>query len=461
MSNTKTTTGVHPVDEKLPVGKAAILGLQHVLAMYVGAMLAPIILAAGLGMDNSDLTILISADLFCCGIATFIQSFGITRFIGIKMPLIIGVAAQTAAALIVVGNQYGIPAIFGSIIGAGIFMIVAAPFYVKILRFFPAVVTGSITTIIGVTLIPIGMGMVMGNEGEPYFGAPRNVLIAFVTIAAIVIVNKFAKGFLRAIAVLIGLATGAVLSGFLGMMDTAPIAAAPLFQLIEPFHFGLPVFTASGIISISMIALVNMVESTGLIYATSDVVGKEVTPKDIAKAIRAEGVASILGGIMNTFLYTTFTQNIGLLSLTRVISRWVTVAAGIILVLLGLVPKFAEFITMIPRPVIGGAMVCMFGMVAITGIGMLNKAGLHKRNNLIVAGFSIGIGLGVSVHPIMAQMPTLVNAFFSSGIVTGSITAVILNLVLNHGKNTESEQEIGIGDEQEIENGDEKNSVTQ
>jgi NCS2 family nucleobase:cation symporter-2/xanthine permease len=442
MSNTKTTMEIHPVDEKLPVGKATILGLQHVLAMYVGAMLAPIILAAGLGMDNSDLTILISADLFCCGIATFIQSFGITRFIGIKMPLIIGVAAQTAAALIVVGSQYGIPAIFGSIIGAGIFMIVAAPFYVKILRFFPSVVTGSITTIIGVTLIPIGMGMVMGNEGEAYFGAPRNILLAFFTITVIVLVNKFAKGFLQTISVLIGLIAGAILTGFLGMIDTTSMVAAPVFQLIEPFHFGPPVFTASGIISISMIALVNMVESTGLIYATCDVVGKEVSAKDIAKAIRAEGVASLLGGIMNTFLYTTFTQNIGLLALTRVISRWVTVAAGIILIMLGLIPKFAEFITMIPRPVIGGAMVVMFGMVAVQGITMLNKAGLHKKNNLIVAGFSIGIGLGVSVQPVMAQMPTLVNAFFSSGIVTGTVVAVILNLVLNSGKNVETGQEI-------------------
>jgi NCS2 family nucleobase:cation symporter-2/xanthine permease len=449
MSNTKITPGVHPVEERLPIGKTAILGLQHVLAMYVGAMLAPIIVAAALGFDNSDLTILISADLFCCGVATFIQSFGVTRFIGIKLPVVIGVAAQTATALPLIGIQYGVPAMFGSIIGAAVFMIVAAPFYVKVLRFFPAIVTGSITTIIGMTLIPIGMGMVMGNEGEANFGAPGNVLIAIFTIAVIVLVNKFAKGFLQTISVLIGLLAGAVLTGFLGMIDTTAFVAAPVFQLIKPFHFGLPVFTVGGIMTISMIVIVNMIESTGIVYATCDVVDKEVTEKDIAKAIRAEGVASLLGGVMNTFLYTTFTQNVGLLALTRVMSRWVTVAAGIILAILGLVPKFAEFITMIPKPVIGGAMVAMFGMVAVTGVTMLNKADLRKKNNLIVAGFAISIGLGVSVQPVMAQMPSMVNAFFGNGIITGSVVAVILNLVLNHGKNSETGREIEI-DEEEV-----------
>ncbi|ATW24630.1 nucleobase:cation symporter-2 family protein [Candidatus Formimonas warabiya] len=429
-------TNTEKVNEMLPIGQLSVLGLQHVLAMYAGAVTIPIIIAGALGLTQTQLALLIAADLFTCGIATFIQSYGIGNFAGIKLPVVLGVTFTAVGPLIAIGSESGILGIWGSIIISGLFMILFAPLYGKLLRFFPQVVTGSIVTIIGFSLIPIGMQNVAGGVGSPTFGAPVNLCLALLVMCIIMAVNKFFRGFFQAISVLIGIILGTIVAGLLGMVDFKVVADANWVSIVQPLNFGMPKITVSGTITMCLVAIVTMIESTGVFLGIGKICDKEILDQDIVKGIRAEGIATILGGILNSFPYTTYSQNMGLVALTKVTTRWVTVVSGIILFLLGILPKFAALATIIPAAVLGGAMIVMFGMVGVSGIKMLTQADLTNNNNLLIAATSIGVGLGISVVTgIFDQMPALFKTFIGSGIVSGTIVAVLLNIFLNLNEN--------------------------
>lgn len=429
---------IDKVNEKLPVPQLAVLGLQHVLAMYAGAVTVPLIIGAAAGLEGAYLAMLVAADLLTCGIATLIQSVGMGKHIGIKLPAILGCTFAAVGPLSLVAKDSGLPTAFGAIIVGGAVVILIAPLYGKLLRFFPSVVTGSVVTIIGLSLIQVGIRNAGGGYSDS-FGSPTNLALAGFTVLVIILCNKFFKGFMQAISVLIGIILGTILGIILHVVNFSVVADANWVGIVKPFALGVPVFEPSAIIVMIVVMLIVMIESTGTFLGIAQVCGKTLTDKDIVRGFRAEGIATILGGIMNAFPYTTFNQNLGLLSLSKVTSRFVVVASGIILVLLGLIPKFAALATIIPPSVIGGATTIMFAMVAVAGFKMLAKVDFSKNSNMIVVACSIGLGLGVAVLPdIFGQFPGYLKSIFSSGIVTGAFVAVLLNAFLNHGE-TESE----------------------
>ncbi|EKQ55035.1 MULTISPECIES: nucleobase:cation symporter-2 family protein [unclassified Clostridium] len=429
------------VNEILPVSQLAILGLQHVLAMYAGAVAVPLIIGGAVGLTPEQLALLVAADLFTCGIATLLQAIGVGPYIGIKLPAILGCTFAAVGPLIIIGKNLGMQTAYGSIIVAAIIVVLVAPLYGKILKFFPTVVTGTVVTMIGLSLVNVGVTSIGGGSGAKDFGSIQNLLLAAFVMIVVLVSNKFLKGFFQAISVLNGIILGTIVAAFMGKVDFSAVGSAQWISFVHPFNFGLPKFDLGSIIMMTFVMLTVMIESTGTFLGIGRVCEKEISEKDIVKGLRAEGLATILGGIFNSFPYTTFNQNLGLLALSKVKSRFVVVASGIILVALGLIPKFAALATIIPQPVIGGATTIMFAMVAVAGIQMLSKVDFNKNSNMLVVACSIGIGLGITAVPnLLDQTPTIFKSIFSSGIVSASVVAVILNAFLNHGnKETDSE----------------------
>lgn len=427
-----STKAMDRVNEKLPMSQSIPLGFQHVLAMYTGAVLVPLIVGGAVGMTPDQLAYLIAADLFTCGIATLLQAFGIGKSVGIKLPVVLGCSFTAIGPMITIGTTSGIGAIYGAIIASGIFVFIAAPLFGKLLRFFPPVVTGSVVTIIGLSLIPAGINNIVGYAGDANFGEPKNLALGGFVILFIILVNKFMKGFWQAISILLGLIVGTIVATMMGMVHFDEVAKSGWVNIVTPFYFGVPKFVPSAIITMCLVAIVSMIESTGVFFGIGKVCDVPVGEKEISRGLRAEGLAQVLGGIFNSFPYTTFSQNVGLVALTGIRSRYVVVVSGIILMVLGTIPKFAALATIIPNPVLGGAMVVMFGMVAISGMKMLNQSNLNDNRNMIIAATAIGLGLGPVVAPGMfGKMPELFRILFESGIVIGSFTAVLLNVILN------------------------------
>lgn len=422
------------VNEMLPVSQLAILGLQHVLAMYAGAVAVPLIIGGAVGLTPEQLAFLVAADLFTCGIATLLQAIGMGPYIGIKLPAILGCTFAAVGPLIIIGKNLGMQTAYGSIIVAAIIVVLVAPLYGKILKFFPTVVTGTVVTMIGLSLVNVGVSSIGGGSGAKDFGSIQNLLLAAFVMIVVLISNKFLKGFLQAVSVLNGIILGTIVAAFMGRVDLSVVANAKWVSLVHPFNFGLPKFDLGSIVMMTFVMLTVMIESTGTFLGIGKVCGKDITEKDIVRGLRAEGIATLLGGIFNSFPYTTFNQNLGLLALSKVKSRFVVVASGIILVALGLIPKFAALATIIPQPVIGGATTIMFAMVAVAGIQMLSSVDFNNSSNMMVVACSIGIGLGITAVPnLLDQTPTFFKSIFSSGIVTSSVVAVIINAFLNHG----------------------------
>lgn len=424
--------------------KVVTLGLQHVLAMYAGAVVVPLIIGAALHLTPIQIAYLIAADLFTSGIATLLQVLG-TRYTGIRLPVVLGCTFTAVGPIIAIASQTNLATAYGAIIVSGLFVVFAAPLFGRFLRFFPTVVQGSVVTIIGLSLIPVAMTNAAGGDAsKPDFGQPQHLLLALGTLVIILLINRFFTGFIRAISVLLGLIVGTIAAYMMGMVSFASVATASWFSVVEPFYFGTPQFSIVAILTMILVNIISMAESTGVYFALGKVTNTEVTNKDVVKGLRGEGVAIVLGGIFNAFPYTAFSQNVGLVSLTGIKSRDVMIGAGGILVVLGLLPKLAALTTVVPNAVLGGAMIAMFGMVVASGINILSQVDLRKNENLLIAACSIAVGLGSATVPTMFdQLPTLLKMMMQNGIVTGSLTAVILNILLVHTNKKAQETSAG------------------
>lgn len=411
--------------------KVIALGFQHVLAMYAGAVVVPLIVGGALNLTAAQMAYLIAADLFTCGIATILQVMN-TKYFGSRLPVILGCTFTAVGPIIAIASTSNLATAYGAIIISGLFVVLAAPLYGKLLRFFPTIVTGSVVTIIGLSLIPVAMNSVAGGVGKADFANPRNLLLALLTLVIILVVNRFAKGFMRSISLLIGLVIGTMAGYAMGIVQFTSVADASWLSVAQPFYFGTPQISITAIATMIIVNIVSMVESTGVYLAVGKATDQKVEQKQIINGLRSEGLAITLGGIFNAFPYTAFSQNVGLISITRVKTRNVIFAAGGIMVVLGLLPKLAALTTIIPDAVLGGAMIVMFGSVAASGISILSEVNLHKDNNMIIVACSIAIGLGSATVPEMFdQLPDFAKMLLQNGIVTGSITAILLNLLLS------------------------------
>jgi uric acid transporter len=460
---------VHPVDEVLPPQKLAVYGIQHVMAFYAGAVVVPILLASAIGLTEEQLIHLINADLFTCGIASLLQTVGIWQ-IGVRLPLLQGVTFTAVSPMIVIGldnggGTAGLVYIYGAVIVAGIFTFLIAPFFSRLVRLFPPVVTGTVITIIGVALLPVaamdagGGNFAFANPDKVppalTFGSPLNLTLSFGTILLILLVTRYARGFLSTVAVLVGLAVGTAVAAFIPngaggtVADFSSVGSSAWFGFTTPFYFGLPKFALLPIMLMIVVMLITAVETVGDVYATGQIVEKPISKRDIAAALRADGLATFLGGVMNSFPYTCFAENVGLVRLTRVKSRWVVATAGGIMILIGLIPKAGAIVAAIPPSVLGGAALVMFGTVAAVGIQTLGRVDFTNHRNVVVVAVSIGVAMIPVGTPVVngasafySQMPASLQTFLSSGITAGSVTAILLNLFLNHfgGKTEEVEQ---------------------
>ncbi len=444
--------------------------------MYAGAIAVPLIVGRALKLAPEQVALLISADLFCCGLVTLIQSLGMTRWFGIKLPVMMGVTFAAVGPMVAFANAMpgveGARAIFGAIIGAGVISMIIAPVVSKLLRFFPPVVTGTIIAIIGISLMRVGVGWAMGGpanlaqnvdvpklvamvdaakasaeaasaplklagpipmSNSASYGALDNMAVAAAVLVFILLLVKYAKGFIANISVLLGIVAGCAVAIAMGKMNFDKVAKAHWFDVVTPFAFGMPSFDIVMILTMTLVMIVVMIESTGMFLALSDLTGKKIDQPALAAGLRTDGLGTLIGGLFNTFPYTSFSQNVGLVGVTGVKSRWVCVAGGIIMIVLGMLPKMAAFVEAIPQFVLGGAGLVMFGMVAATGIRILANVDFKgNRHNLYIVALSIGFGLIPLVAPRwMQQMAHSLHPLLESGILLTSVAAVALNIFFN------------------------------
>ncbi len=411
-------------------GKAAILGIQHLLAMYSGAVAVPLLIGVALKFNSTQMTYLVSIDIFMCGLATLLQLLR-NRYFGIGLPVVLGCAIQAVEPLKMIGKQFSIGTMYGAIIVAGIFVFLIGGQFAKIKKFFPPVVTGSLITVIGLTLIPIAVQNIGGGDAAAKtFGSLQNLLLGLITIVVILVIQVWGKGFISSIAILIGLVVGTITASFMGLVSTSPISEAAWFHIPQPFYFGAPQFEWSSSLTMIIIALVSMVESTGVFFALGSILDKKITSDDLKRGYRAEGLAVILGGIFNTFPYTTFSQNVGLLQLSGIKTKRPIYWSAVILMMMGLLPKIGAVATIIPTPVLGGAMLVMFAMISVQGMRMLFAVDFSDERNILIVALAVGMGLGVSVYPGIFQfLPKTAQLFLGNGIVVASITSVLLNII--------------------------------
>jgi xanthine permease len=404
--------------------------------MYAGVIAVPLVVGTALKLSFADITLLIAAGILVSGLATLIQTIGVGP-LGVRLPIVQGTSFGAVATMITIGAQEGggpdgLRAIFGAIIVAAAIAFFLAPWFSRMMRLFPPVVTGTVITIIGVSLLPVAIRWARGTPGTEDYGAPKNVLLAAGTLFFIMAVYRFLPGVLSRVAILLGLVVGTLVAIPLGFTDFSPVGDADIVGVASPLHFGAPTFELAAIVSMLVVMLVIMTETTADILAIGEVVEKEQTPGDVARGLRADMFSTTGAALLNGFPCTAFAQNVGLVAVTGVRSRWVVATGGGILVLLGLFPVLSAVVAAIPMPVLGGAGIVLFGTVAASGIRTLSKVDYGDNANTVIVAVSLGIGLiPIAVPDFYAEFPQGVATVLGSGISAGAIFAVGLNLLFN------------------------------
>lgn len=409
--------------------KNLLLSLQHLLAMYAGAIIVPIIVGHALDFTAQETAYLVSVDIFMCGIATFLQVY---KGIGIGLPVVLGCTFTAVTPMIMVGSKHGIDVLYGSLFASGIIIVLISPFFSYLVKIFPPVVTGSVVTIIGITLMPVAMNNLAGGQGNKDYGAPINILLGLITLIIILIIHRLSSGFIRSIAILLGLVIGTIIASLFGLVNIGAVHESNWFELPKPFRFAGFKFEIGSILLFVIVGIVSLIESTGVYSALSEITNTKIERKDISKGYRAEGIAIVLGSIFNAFPYTAYSQNVGLVSLSGVKSNKVMYGMIALLLLCGSIPKLGAIATIIPTSVLGGAMIAMFGMVMAYGVKMLGAIDFTRQDNLLIIAVSVGIGLGITTVPeAFSKFGSDYEWLTQNGIVIGTFTAIILNLFFN------------------------------
>ncbi|MBB5234750.1 NCS2 family nucleobase:cation symporter-2 [Deinococcus budaensis] len=432
MTRAVSVPSVHPVDEVPPAGRMVAFGLQHVLSMYAGIIAVPLVLASAIGLPPDQVVRIVNASFFMCGVATLIQTIGFPGF-GAKLPIVQGTTFAALASMILIGRDYGLPGIYGAVIVAGLFTVLLAPYFSRLLRFFPPVVAGTVITIIGVSLMPVAIRWAGGGvPSAPTFGAPANLGLAALTMGFVLLLTRFGKGFWSRIGVLLGLVFGTVVAAIFGQASFATVGSAAAIGFTPPFFFGLPTFALIPILSMILVMLVVMVETTADLLAIGEITEKPVDASAVAAGLRADGLSTALGGVFNVFPFTAFAQNVGLVRFTGIKSRFVVATAGVILMLLGFFPKLGALVASIPLPVLGGAGLVLFGTVAAAGIQTLSRVNMTNTGNLTIVAVSIALGVIPSTVPTLYErLPDWAGLFLESGITAAAIAAILLNILFN------------------------------
>lgn len=406
-----------------------VLSLQHLLAMYAGAVVVPILIAGAWELDAKQTAYLVAADIVICGLTTLLQIYR-GRWVGIGLPVVMASSFTGVGPMIQAGTEFSPGVAFGSVLGAGIVLLALAPLFAKMKRLFPPLVTGIVVMLIGLTLIPVAINNLAGGQGAPDFGASKHLIVGALTFLFILIFYRMTDGFLRSVATLIGLVVGTVFAFFVGLVDLSAVQSASWFQLPVPFALATPSFEWSSVLSLSVVGLVTLVEVTGNYYGLLEN-GEKLGEEDLRRGYLGAALGYILAGIFNTTPQTAFSQNLGVIKVSGVRKREVIIHLVIWMLLLGLVPKLGVIATAIPSAVLGGAMIFLFGNVLAFGVNSVGGLEQKEHDGMIIAA-SVAIGMGVTVVPeAFATLPSWLSWLTSSGIVAGTVTAVLLNLFFN------------------------------
>ena len=425
----------HPVDQLLPFPQMFVYGLQHVLSMYAGVVAVPLIVGNALKLSGTEITYLVSAGLFISGLATLLQTIGVWK-LGARQPIVQGTSFAAVSTILAIGTEEGglagLRAVFGALLIAGLAAFLLAPVFTRLLRFFPEVVTGTVITVIGISLLPVAMRWAAGGAGTPTFGAPKNIGVAALTVVIIVLIYRFLPGYLSRVAILLGLVLGTVAAIPFGLTNFGRISDASIFQLTLPFHFGLPTFAVGAAISMFIVMLVIMTETTADILAIGQIVDRPADRQTVTNGLRADMLSTAFASVFNGFSVSAFAQNVGLVAITGIKSRFVVAVGGGILVFLGLFPVLGALVALVPLPVLGGAGLALFGTVAASGIRTLSKVDFAGNANLVIVALSLGMGIiPIAVPTFYDKFPEWFQVIFDSGITAAAITAVLLNIVFN------------------------------
>lgn len=417
------------LEEKVPMWQAITYGMQHILGMFAGLVAVPLIVSTAIGLPDEQKTILVQGAILACGIGTIMQSSRIW-FIGAKLPICMGTAFVFIQPAIAIGKAHGVAAIFGGLLVGALVEFMMSPVIWRIRKLFPPLVTGTVIVLIGLSLIPVGFRWMAGGFTE-YYGEPIAFAVSGAVLCILIATNRLAKGYIQTISVIIAIVSGYFISGFAGILDLANVANAAWVAMPQPLAFGMPEFFIGAIMGILVAQIGSMLETIGDTYATGAVLKKKIEPEHLRGAIAVDGIASLIGNIFNSISLTSFSQNVGVISITGVGSRHVVRVGGVLLVIVAMFPKLAAIIVAMPEPVLGGAGIIMFGSVVAAGVEQLSSIEMSRRDLMIFAtSVSVGLGFALSGDEALAIFPTELQIILHSGIVVGGVIAIFLNSIL-------------------------------
>ncbi|MDJ0314425.1 nucleobase:cation symporter-2 family protein [Arthrobacter sp. H35-D1] len=434
-SATVAKTG-RPEDEKLGIGASFAYGFQHVLTMYGGIIAVPLIVGQAAGLEPGDIGLLIAACLFMGGLATLLQTIGVP-FFGSQLPLVQGVSfAGVATMVAIVDGGGGIQSVFGAVIVASLLGLAISPIFSKIIRFFPPVVTGTVITVIGLSLMPVAASWAMGgNRKAEDYGSVANIGLAAATLVIVLLLSKLGSSTISRLSILLAIVIGTLIAFLVGMTDFSKVGEGAIVAFPTPFHLGMPTFHLAAIISMFIVILVTLVETSADILAVADIVDTKVDSRRLGDGLRADMISSAVAPVFGSFTQSAFAQNVGLVAVTGIKSRFVVAAGGVILVVLGILPIMGRVVAAVPLPVLGGAGIVLFGTVAASGIRTLSTVSYKNNMNLIIVATSIGAGIiPIAAPTFYDQFPTWFATIFHSGISSAAVVAILLNLLFNHLK---------------------------
>ncbi|TRO13697.1 purine permease [Ectopseudomonas mendocina] len=441
-----TSTAPRPEDENLGIGSNLLYGLQHVLTMYGGIVAVPLIVGQAAGLSPADIGMLIAASLFVGGAATLLQTIGLP-FFGCQLPLVQGVSFASVATIVAIvganGDEGGLPVVFGAVIGAALIGLLITPIFSKITKFFPPLVTGIVITTIGLTLMPVAARWAMGGNSQAAdFGSMANIGLAAFTLATVLLLSKVGSATISRLSILLAMVIGTLVALAFGMADFSKVSEGPVLAFPTPLHFGVPVFEVAAIISMLIVVMVILVETSADILAVGDIIDTRIDSKRLGNGLRADMIASVVAPLFGSFTQSAFAQNVGLVAVTGVKSRYVVATGGLILVTLGLLPIMGRVIAAVPTSVLGGAGIVLFGTVAASGIRTLAKVDYRNNMNLVIVATSIGFGMiPIAMPSFYHHFPAWFETIFHSGISSAAIMAILLNLLFNHFTTGNSDQQ--------------------
>ena len=428
-----TAANTAPVDTVLPVSQLFVFGLQHVLVMAAVPITSVFLVAKALNLDTATTLQLISATFLVCGLGSLLQAFGPLKF-GARLPFMMIPGGAPIVMFLTIAQQRDLATASGAVILTSVFYFLILPVFSRCLKYFPRIVIGTLLLLVSVNLLKVYGGIIVGKPGTPAFADPAAIGLAFATIGFTILCARFLKGMWGQVSVLLGLVGGTVLAYACGMADFSSVGNGALLSLPSVLPFGMPHFDLVAAVPLLVFSVISMVEATGQTIAVAEAVGKPIDPRtDVPKTIRGDALMSLLGGFMGTSMIITSGENIGIVRATGVRSRYVTAAAGLILIVIALVAPIGRFANAIPGPVVGGTAMIVFAIIGTMGIDMLRQTNLRERSGMFILAGALTMGLlPILVPGLYSRFPANLQLVLGNGLAMGSLTAVVLNLLFNH-----------------------------